>query len=82
MEVLVGQVNFRGSLPRSASDVLEPMLHPGKRNMKKLSFKYFVISLTIPKLLSDTLKIQFLEELLSMNGLCMAWGLLACLCFS
>ena len=29
MEVPAGQVNFRGSLPgRSASNVLEPMLHP------------------------------------------------------
>ena len=28
MEVPARQVNFRGSLPRSASNVLEPMLHP------------------------------------------------------
>ena len=28
VEVLAGQVNFRGSLPCLASDVLEPMLHP------------------------------------------------------
>ena len=28
MEVLTEQVNLRGSLPRSASNVLEPMLHP------------------------------------------------------
>ena len=28
-EVAAGQVNFRGSLPCSASNVLEPMLHPG-----------------------------------------------------
>ena len=29
MEGLAGQVNYRGSLPRSASNVLEPILHPG-----------------------------------------------------
>ena len=28
VEVLAGQVNFRGSLPCSASKVLEPVLHP------------------------------------------------------
>ena len=28
VEVLAGQVNFRGSLPCLASDVLKPMLHP------------------------------------------------------
>ena len=28
VEVLVGQVNFRGSLPRSENNVLQPMLHP------------------------------------------------------
>ena len=28
VEVTALQVNFRGSLPRSASNVLEPMLHP------------------------------------------------------
>ena len=27
MEVLAGQVNFRGSLPRSENYVLEPVLH-------------------------------------------------------
>ena len=28
MEMLVGQVNFRGSLPRSSNNASEPMLHP------------------------------------------------------
>ena len=28
VEMLVGQVNFRGCFPLSASNVLEPMLHP------------------------------------------------------
>ena len=28
MEVPAGQVNFRGSLPRSENNVLQPMLHP------------------------------------------------------
>ena len=28
VEVSAGQVNLMGSLPRSASNVLEPMLHP------------------------------------------------------
>ena len=28
VEVAAGQVNFRGSLTSSASNVLEPMLHP------------------------------------------------------
>ena len=28
VKVLAGQVNFRGSLPPSASNVLKPMLHP------------------------------------------------------
>ena len=28
VEVVAGQVNFRGCLPRLASNVLEPMLHP------------------------------------------------------
>ena len=28
MEVPAGQVNFRGSLPRSAYNVYQPMLHP------------------------------------------------------
>ena len=28
MEVPAGQVNFRGSLPRSKNNVLQPMLHP------------------------------------------------------
>ena len=28
MEVRAGQVNFRGSLPCSANNVLQPMLHP------------------------------------------------------
>ena len=28
VEVLVGQVNYRGSLPCSASNILEPILHP------------------------------------------------------
>ena len=27
-EVQTGQVNFRGSLPRSENSVLQPMLHP------------------------------------------------------
>ena len=31
LEVPTGQVNFRGSLPCSASNVLEPMLHPVKK---------------------------------------------------
>ena len=30
VEVPVGQVNFRGSLPRSANNVLQPMLHPAR----------------------------------------------------
>ena len=30
VEVPAGQVNFRGSLPRSANNVLQPMLHPDK----------------------------------------------------
>ena len=29
VEVKAGQVNFRGSLPRSENNVLQPMLHPG-----------------------------------------------------
>ena len=28
VEVPTGQVNFRGSLPRSVNDLLQPMLHP------------------------------------------------------
>ena len=28
MKVPAGQVNFRGSLPRSENNVLQPMLHP------------------------------------------------------
>ena len=28
-----GQVNFSGSLPRSVNNVLQPMLHPGFRNV-------------------------------------------------
>ena len=28
MEVPAGQVNFRGSLPRSENNILQPMLHP------------------------------------------------------
>ena len=31
MEVPAGHVNFRGSLPRSTSNVLEPILHPASR---------------------------------------------------
>ena len=30
VEVPAGQVNFKGSLPSLASNVLEPILHPGK----------------------------------------------------
>ena len=30
VEVLTGQVNFRGSLARSESNALEPMLHPAR----------------------------------------------------
>ena len=29
VEVQAGQVNFRGSLPRAANNVLQPFLHPG-----------------------------------------------------
>ena len=29
VEVPAGQFNFRGSLPRSENNVLQPMLHPG-----------------------------------------------------
>ena len=32
VEVPAGQVNIRGSLPRSANNVLEPMLHPDSGN--------------------------------------------------
>ena len=37
MEVPVGQVNFRGSLPCLASIVLEPMLHTGVSRVSDLS---------------------------------------------
>ena len=50
VEVLAGQVNLKGSLPRSANNVLQPMLHPelwNKAYIHKIfddelnSFKYF-----------------------------------------
>ena len=37
MEVPAGQVNFRGSLPCSENNVLQPMLHP----VRDLHFKIF-----------------------------------------
>ena len=34
VEVWAGQVNFRGSLPCSASNVLEPMLQPADQGLQ------------------------------------------------
>ena len=44
MEVQAGQVNFRGSLPYSENNVLQPILHPGyittqEKKWKKLSIE-------------------------------------------
>ena len=48
MEVLVGQVNFRGSLPRSTSYVLEHMLHPAAQFLKNaIFFIYIKVSLAL-----------------------------------
>ena len=33
MEVTAGQLNFRGSLPRSENNVLQTMLHPDMHNI-------------------------------------------------
>ena len=37
VEVLAGQVNFRGTLPCSASNALEPMLHPVTAHVRILT---------------------------------------------
>ena len=39
VEGLAGQVNFKGSLPRSENNVLQPMLHPDLSYLEK-SKKY------------------------------------------
>ena len=46
VEVPAGQVNFRGSLPRAASNVLKPMFHPDifYRDIRNSGVQQFITS--------------------------------------
>ena len=52
MEVPVGQVNLRSSLPCSASSVLDPMLHPV--HIHDPLSGYVKLSLAMPRHPSDS----------------------------
>ena len=53
MEVPAGQVNFRGSLPCSENNVLQPMLHPGAGSDSYLTLMLLVANLEIWKIQND-----------------------------
>ena len=59
VEVLTRQINFWGSLPRSASYVLEPMLYPKMHIIRRNTSRFF-IAWTLPVHYSDS---KFLEIL-------------------